>query len=554
MDAIERSDLIEQATMTRIAEIYAGALQRALKKKKAFLQKIKDVDSGKIKPPQYYVDLDMVDKWREGFVRELMRQQAVIDGIMEELDAAGVDAAELIRKSMVDIYQANREETVQKLREASIGQGVNVSFAQYDKGQIAVLLQQQESPFTRLAYENMGQNPAIRRRLQNELAQATILGESQQKIIQRIRAVTGQGIAQARRVAQTERTRVQSQARHMAGQEAADKGIGIANEWSARMVNTRESHADLNGKKVMQGEKFRTIWGNELEFPGDPNAPAKEVINCFCVLEPDVLLPGQKLVDGKVVEVVKAAPAAEEKPAFVPAKSKAEATEYAKRFAQNVSFDGVSLENANKINEQLTILTAKYPINRLYEIKSGGKGVMSANYRTLNISRNKLGKVLEEDYNRFLENQEHTRSALELLSRRWAGKKMPFDVQKTVEKLKKVLLHKRWSISDSYPNKVAVTVTHEYGHILSDQYFGMINSDRANPHMQTNWSIRNVSSKWRALYEKAIENGDIYKVSEYGTTNDREFFAECFAARECGEKLPDYIEEFMEEVLTRGIM
>ena len=39
---------------------------------------------------------------------------------------------------------------------------------------------------------------------------------------------------------------------------------------------------------MKMGEKFRTIWGNDLEFPGDPNAPAKEVINCHCVMVPDV--------------------------------------------------------------------------------------------------------------------------------------------------------------------------------------------------------------------------------------------------------------------------
>lgn len=31
-----------------------------------------------------------------------------------------------------------------------------------------------------------------------------------------------------------------------------------------------------------------------LRFPGDPNAPAKEVINCHCVLIPGVLLPGEE--------------------------------------------------------------------------------------------------------------------------------------------------------------------------------------------------------------------------------------------------------------------
>lgn len=290
MDAVERSDAIEQATMTRVIEIYTGALRKALKSKKAFLRKIADVDSGKIKPPQYYVDRGEVDKWREGFVRELMRQEKVIDGIMEQLNAAGADAAALIRESMVDIYNANRQEATKTLALEADQLGVSVTFAQYDKRQIAVLLQEQQSPFSRLAYQNMGQNPAIRRRLQNELAQATILGESQQEIIKRIRKVTGQTVAQARRVAQTERTRVQSQARWQAGNEAAAMVLRVYNTWSTRMINSRESHIRLNGKSALQGERFP---GSVLRFPGDPEGPAREVINCFCVLVPNLLAPDE---------------------------------------------------------------------------------------------------------------------------------------------------------------------------------------------------------------------------------------------------------------------
>lgn len=290
MDAIERSDAIEQATMTRVVEIYTGALRKALKSKKAFLQKIADVDSGKIKPPQYYVERGEVDKWREGFVRELMRQNKVIDGIMDQLNAAGADAAALIRSSMVDIYNANRQEATDRLALEADQLGVSVTFAQYDKRQIAVLLQEQQSPFSKLAYENMGQNPAIRRRLQNELAQATILGESQRDIIKRIRKVTGQTVAQARRVAQTERTRVQSQARWQAGNEAAAMGLRVYNTWSTRMINSRESHIRLNGKSALQGERFP---GSVLRYPGDPEGPAREVINCFCVMVPGLLAPDE---------------------------------------------------------------------------------------------------------------------------------------------------------------------------------------------------------------------------------------------------------------------
>ena len=303
MDAIERSDAIEQATMTRVVEIYTGALRKALKSKKAFLQKIADVDSGKIKPPQYYVERGEVDKWRQGFVRELMRQNKVIDGIMEQLNAAGADAAALIRDSMVDIYNANRQEATKTLALEADQLGVSVTFAQYDKRQIAVLLQEQQSPFSRLAYQNMGQNPAIRRRLQNEMAQATILGESQRDIIKRIRKVTGQTVSQARRVAQTERTRVQSQARWQAGNEAAAMGLRVYNTWSTRMINSRESHIRLNGKSALQGERFP---GSVLRFPGDPEGPAREVINCFCVLVPNLLAPDEYIDSNGSVRRMKA--------------------------------------------------------------------------------------------------------------------------------------------------------------------------------------------------------------------------------------------------------
>jgi hypothetical protein len=290
MDAYDRSSAIEQATMTRVAEIYAGALRQALKNKKAFLRKVEDVANGKIKPPQFYVDTGQVQKWKEGFLRELVRQEAVIEGIMKMLNEAGVQAAELIRGSLVEIYKVNRDEVSAKINASLPKDYKKAPLTSFTRQQIRVLIEENESPFSKLAYRNMGENPAIRRRLQNELGMASILGESQREIIQRIRKITGQTVAQARRVAQTERTRVQSQARWQTGQEAAQMGLTIVNEWSARMVRTRDSHAALDGETKPQGEPFVTIWGNSLHYPGDPSAPAREVINCHCVLVPDVVV------------------------------------------------------------------------------------------------------------------------------------------------------------------------------------------------------------------------------------------------------------------------
>ena len=298
MNAIERCDALENELLRRIGKIYSEAMVDALKRKKAFLQIIRDIDSGKIKPPLYYVDRDEVKKWREGYVRQLIREHNVIEGIMEELDKAGAKAAVAVQNVNPEYYVINREEAVRTLEKGAKTNGMDGTLRKMTREQVKIILTDEMPPMSRLAYANLAYSTSVRNRLQNELAKSTILGESQGKLISRIRDVTGQAIWQARRIAQTERTRVQSQARWQAGNEAMALGVRVANEWAARMVNTRDTHAALDGKWALQGEYFP---GSPLRYPGDPTAPASEVFNCHCVLIPDVLLEGQMVMDGKKV-------------------------------------------------------------------------------------------------------------------------------------------------------------------------------------------------------------------------------------------------------------
>lgn len=292
MGAYEVANGLESAAVARLKAIYESALRTALRRQHAFLAQIKAIDEGKIKPPQWYVDRGKEKEWRERFTRELLRKNKVIEGIMEDLNAVGGDAADIIREFTCDVYDVTRKETIEILSHEAAQMGVNPSFATYNKKQIGVLIQEAQSPFSKLAFANLGKNPAVRRRLQNEMAQAAILGESQQKLVKRIQAITGQLTWQAKRVAQTERTRVQSQATFEAGMEAKAMGIKVYYIWNTRMVNSRDTHIALNGKKTMVGDPFP---GSILRFPGDPNAPAEEVINCHCGVEEHVLLPDETL-------------------------------------------------------------------------------------------------------------------------------------------------------------------------------------------------------------------------------------------------------------------
>ncbi len=59
----------------------------------------------------------------------------------------------------------------------------------------------------------------------------------------------------------------------------------ITATWNtARDDRVRASHVSLNGQQRPHGKPFTTAGGRELRFPGDPLAPAEEVINCRCVL------------------------------------------------------------------------------------------------------------------------------------------------------------------------------------------------------------------------------------------------------------------------------
>lgn len=59
----------------------------------------------------------------------------------------------------------------------------------------------------------------------------------------------------------------------------------IGSVWRTRRDNrVRNTHGDLEGEFVRLGDTYTTVAGNKIRFPGDPNAPLSEVINCRCRL------------------------------------------------------------------------------------------------------------------------------------------------------------------------------------------------------------------------------------------------------------------------------
>lgn len=110
----------------------------------------------------------------------------------------------------------------------------------------------------------------------------------------------------AQTIARTE-TFAARNAGHYASAAAVAGQIGedpeaVAKQWNAsRDTRTRESHADANGQTVIGMHTPFTIGDSQLQFPGDPDAPGREVINCRCWVA--YLMPGDPGYPGTVPSV-----------------------------------------------------------------------------------------------------------------------------------------------------------------------------------------------------------------------------------------------------------
>lgn len=126
---------------------------------------------------------------------------------------------------MADLFVDEKRMQIDILVNGAKKYGITPDFGLVDKRAAAIAISDKQPVFSKIAYNNLGQNVRVRERLQNELAQAILKGEGQEKIARRIRNVVGEANYNAERTAQTESTRVRAQARQEAAEEAEEMGL-----------------------------------------------------------------------------------------------------------------------------------------------------------------------------------------------------------------------------------------------------------------------------------------------------------------------------------------
>lgn len=245
-------------------------------------------------------------------------------------------------------------------------------------------------------YNALGVDVAkLKKTITQEISRGIASSLPYRDIARNIGNVSGAPLSRAKTIARTEGHRIQQTSSRDAQYAAKAKGADVVKQWDAALDGrTRDSHRRVDGEIRELDEKF----SNGLMFPGDPNGSAAEVVNCRCTSNTRArwaldeaelqtlkeraeyfgLDKTKNFEEYKEKYLTAAKAPSVQKTAFIPAKTIEEAEEYAKKFVNtkyqskysgNISYKGMSLENANKVNQVLTEVYSSYDVPMLGNLK-----------------------------------------------------------------------------------------------------------------------------------------------------------------------------------------
>lgn len=334
----------------------------------------------------------------QSIVYQLNYQKALKTQINGILDNLASNQYTTISDYLANCYENGFVGTMYDLH----GQGIPLLFPVNQD--LVVRAVQNEAPLVDAFYDYLGEDVnLLKKRVTNNISRGMAQGSSYAEIARNIERgmigdyskVNGGAMYDAYRIARTEGHRITNAATHDAQIKAKDAGADVVKQWDAAMDRrTRKSHARVDGEIREIDEPF----SNGLMYPGDSAGTAAEVINCRCAclqrarseLNEDELqtlkdraeffgLDKTKNFEDFKQKYLKAAkvPVAQTT-GFTPAKTIEEAEEYAKHFVDtkyqskysgNISYKGVSLENANKVNRVLNEVYSNYDVSMLNNLK-----------------------------------------------------------------------------------------------------------------------------------------------------------------------------------------
>ena len=160
------------------------------------------------------------------------------------------------------------------------GQGVPVIMPIDQEAMVRAV--QLESKISKGLYTRLGEDvDLLRKKVTAQVSRSIATGMTYRDTAKALEGYTRIGYNNAIRIARTEGHRVQTTATMDTMEKAREKGADVLKQWDSTLDSrTRESHVAVDGEIREVDKPF----SNGLDYPGDPNGSAAEVINCRCAL------------------------------------------------------------------------------------------------------------------------------------------------------------------------------------------------------------------------------------------------------------------------------
>ena len=256
------TDKLLEELEARLKLIYTEAYRTAIERNKKAIEKL-----SKLEKEDY--------KYQEWKMKQDIRN-SIEKSVASQLSQTSEIAKSFIEDAKLNIFDLNYEYTAFDISQKTLR---NLNFAIYDLNVIKQIVQNEQSSFTKMAYKGLVSRKTIERRLQNELSQSIITGESIPEIAKRIKKVSERSLRDSVRIARTETTRVESDGRVKGFEEAESLGVVLEKQWISTLdMRTRDEHRHLMLEKVPLDKNF----SNGQNRPGE--GTARQVINCRCTM------------------------------------------------------------------------------------------------------------------------------------------------------------------------------------------------------------------------------------------------------------------------------
>lgn len=231
-----------------------------------------------ISAKQYY-------SWRQAKMTTGKQYNKLLQAIDKELIKASDTAYKYINNDVPQIFAVNYNTIAEIIRTSDVS--IGYSFNVVDKNVIAEMIERKELMLPPSKKTNISKMQKWNgKKINAEILQGILQGESIPKIAQRLQNVCGSNRAVAIRNARTMITASQNSGRIAGFRQAERDGVIMKKVWIATEDSrTRKSHLSINNEMQDNNKPF----SNGLMFPGDWSGRPEEVYNCRCTLGAEII-------------------------------------------------------------------------------------------------------------------------------------------------------------------------------------------------------------------------------------------------------------------------